>query len=125
MDKNILIELNAALSRYIEVHDSVFTQKFGQKIDYDNLVEKLRTVSDTLNKLKLAEFENSNLNNAVDIYIDALLITINQLSIIITKLEEKANGGGYGFFAYRKDLKVYNNLEKQHASLGSSLNTFV
>lgn len=123
--KVFLSKLNNTLSQYIEIHDAVFTQRIGQVVDYPTLFDGLNVVSSELEIAKNFEISDTELSEAVQTYLAALYTAVLQLIHIMKNLMIKAEGGKYGFFAYRKSIKLYNELEKRRIELGNVLNSFV
>ena len=56
-------------------------------------------------------------------FVDVFIESVNQLSHICERLNEKAQGLKYGWFEYRRDTKEYRRLEKTRSSMGNRLNS--
>jgi hypothetical protein len=61
--------------------------------------------------------------NAALTFADSLLDCIIDLREICARLDEKARGGKYGFFQYRRDIKDYRRKEAAREVSGSQLNS--
>lgn len=121
---NIIEKSSNILDNLIEVHQIIFSQKLGQKIDYENLLAattqarevytaSLELISEK-NRFKAIEELDLNL---VHVYTNSLLIYAESLHKMLTCLREKSEGGKYGWLAYRRDLKKYNGSMSAYMSI--------
>lgn len=78
---------------------------------------------DELNDIPNDSLEDSLMLKSTNDYLEILKVRIEILNEILTKLNNKANNIGekYGYFSYRKDLKMLNELEKRTESVGEKL----
>jgi len=123
----LLNELNRILSAFLAIEKAMLNCGM-RPFDFNESTEQIQSIEKAILHIKeklyynIKQSEgNYSINTAIT-YIDNLLKSISQLGFISAKLARKANGEKYGFFAYRKDLKIYNNNEKARESLGSQLN---
>jgi len=123
----LLHELNSNLTVFLSIEKAMLNCGL-RPFDFKNSTKKIESIkNETLHiKEKLHHHKGqSKGNHSIDTaltYTNYLLKSINQLCTISSKLAKKANGEKYGFFAYRKDLKIYKNYEKDRESYGTQLN---
>lgn len=124
----LLHELNRTLSAFLSIEKAMLNCGL-RPFDFHESTKQIQSIENETLQIKEKLFPhisqsegNQSINTAIT-YIDNLLKSISQLYAISAKLAKKANGEKYGYFAYRKDLKIYNNYEKTRESYGSQLNT--
>jgi hypothetical protein len=120
--------LNRYLSEFISIENAMMNCGL-HAFDFNESTNQIKTITGATIDLKEKLFEyknqpdgNYSINTAIT-YVDHFLKSMNQLCNISTNLARKANGGKYGFFAYRKDLKEYKNNEKVREAFGNQLNS--
>ena len=122
-------ELNQILSIFLSVEKELMNCGLSP-LNFNESTEQIKLIEDAVIHLKemFSEYVNQSegnysINTAIT-YVDHLLESIGQLKTISRNLALKANREGkYGFFAYKKDLKIYKNKEKIRESFGSQLNS--
>lgn len=119
-----LNNLNESLTLYIRVHDDVFQQKLGAKLDYESMLSKLNEAMGIAKNVSSKLIGDLDESHVAVLYTNRLLETQKQLHHIVDKLRKKAQGEKYGFFEYIKDLKEYKKLEASYYDLGNDLNRF-
>jgi hypothetical protein len=123
----LLQELHKSLSDFLSIEKSMLNCGL-RPFDFHEATKKIQSIENETLHIKekldshISQSEGNKSINMAITYINNLLKSISQLHAISAKLEEKANGGEYGFFAYRKDLKIYDKCEKTRESYGSQLN---
>jgi uncharacterized protein Yka (UPF0111/DUF47 family) len=123
----LLHQLNRTLSAFLSIEKAMLNCGL-RSFDFDESTEQIQLIENEILHIKgklyhhIIQPEGSSSINTALIYIDNLLKSISQLCSISAELAKKANGGKYGFFAYRKDLKIYKNYEKTRESYGTQLN---
>jgi hypothetical protein len=124
----LLHQLNRTMSAFLSIEKTMLNCGL-RPFDFDESTKQIQSIKNEILHIKeklyhhISQSEGSASINTALTYIDNLLKSISQLCTISAKLAKKANGGTYGFFAYRKDLKIYNNYEKIRGSLGAQLNS--
>ncbi len=107
----VLEKLADVLRNYNEVVDTISQQKVNQTIDYDDLSDKMthsikgiHSIEAAIHKMADKKIEIPNLLP----FAVALKSAAESYELVLLGLKNKAqNTGKYGFFAYRKDLKNF------------------
>lgn len=107
----VLEKLADVLNDYNEVVDTISQQKAFQTINYDDLTDKLarsikgvHSIEAAIHKMTSKKIEVPDLLPLVT----ALKNAAENYELILIGLKNKAqNTGKYGFFAYRKDLRSF------------------
>jgi len=117
-------------SDYCDIYTEYFSQKIGQRIAYDNILNNLNNIDlmlkkeiAELNKLLVSGSEAIQVIKVLTNYQNLLNSRIIALQSIVTKLRDKAEGigGKYSFFAYSSDNKKLKKMEVENNMLGNTL----
>lgn len=117
-------------NKYCDIYDMLYSQKLGQKNNYDNIMKELNHIEtmlnkqkDERNKLTVNEYETLKMMDILIKYQNLLGTRINVLQIICNNFKNKAEGirGKYSIFAYYADHKKLKKMETESAMLGNSL----
>jgi hypothetical protein len=107
----VLEKLADVLRNYNEVVDTISQQKVNQTIDYDYLSDKMTHSIKSVHSIEAAIHKMAD--KKIDVpnllpFVVALKNAAESYELVLSGLKSKAqNTGKYGFFAYRKDLKNF------------------
>jgi hypothetical protein len=98
-------------------------------VDFFSYRLKLESIHDSCVRVRstLSPYVNQTAGNyainAAITFADSLLDCVIHLREICARLDEKARGGKYGFFQYRRDIKEYQRKDAAREIAGSQLNS--
>mgnify|MGYP000698282983 CR=1 FL=1 len=141
--KDLAVEVNDALTAYINVHDDVFELKAArvtpipgifEAIDFAKHVQSLVAVENELVQIGVAIRSSrdqgiqativADVLVSFDAYRSALLITVQEFKMISERLYEKSqNPGYYRWDTYQQDMDRYERSIDRYSELGDELNT--